>query len=117
MALVPCSTGCQAIYRRAEDVVPPEGEPVPPGGLWAVPVEAWDDAGKPYVAGRNGLVPAAEWRSNRFTFERLSGPLSWTGKPGKEPERFRVPDPDDPQPPTLGGLLARDARERAGGAR
>lgn len=46
MAFTPCTTGTVALYRQGEDTV------------LALAVEAWDDAGVPYVAADTGLVRA-----------------------------------------------------------
>lgn len=93
MILTACTTGVQALYRRVED--PDATGVVPPGGVYGVPVEAWDDLGKPYVAGKNGLVAADTFRNARWAFVRLSGVLTWTGPKAREPDRFPVGDPDD----------------------
>jgi hypothetical protein len=62
-----------------------------------VPVEAWDDTGTPYVAGRNGLVSVDNFRSNRFVFSRLSFPTSASAPDAEEPQRFPIKDPgEDP---------------------
>jgi hypothetical protein len=90
--LTPCTTGTEALYQRlAED-----GTPLA-AGLLGVKVEAWDDQGAPYVAGKNKLVLAATFADNRLVFVRLSGAQTWTGEPGTEPRRFPLPDhPDTP---------------------
>lgn len=43
---IPCTTGAQAVYGRDD------------GTELAVAVEAWDEAGGPYVAGTAALAPA-----------------------------------------------------------
>lgn len=84
MPLIPCCSALEAVYQHNAD-----------GGLYGVPVEAFDDAGTPYVAGRTALVPAAEWRSANYTFLRLGPRVSSTGPAAVEPVRFPVRDRDE----------------------
>jgi hypothetical protein len=79
----PCATGTEALYRRIEA---PEGDE---REVLAVPVEAWDEFGKAYVAGPQGLVDATAFRAARLVFLRLDPPVTWTGRP--EPAVARVP--------------------------
>ncbi len=52
---LPCTTGTVALFQEEEETV------------LALPVEAWDDTGAPYVAGPTGLVTA----TTRAGFLRL----------------------------------------------
>lgn len=70
----PSVAGAKALYYRVVD-----GAPDPGLGFVAVPIEAWDDTGAPYVAGGNKLVLATAYRQNKLSFLRLSGAHLWTG--------------------------------------
>ena len=92
MVLIGCTTGTEALFHHLVD-----GAADPSKGVLGVPVEAWDDQGNPLVAGKNGLVTPANFRSNRFIFDRLSFQTSASTPDAEEPERFPVGDPDDPK--------------------
>lgn len=92
--LTPCTTGTEALFERLDDT----GQPDPGLGVLGIPVEAWDDAGAPLVAGRDRLVPVDSFRSNRFRFARLAVATTASAGDPTEPERRPVRDPDDPQP-------------------
>lgn len=92
MILTPCTTGTEALFERLdEDGVTPR----PDLGVLGVPVEAWDDTGAPLVAGRNGLVLVASFRSNRFVFVRLAIATTQSAPDAEEPQRWPVRDPDE----------------------
>jgi len=94
MILTPCTTGTEALFvRLADDGVTPD----PTRGVLGVPVEAWDDAGAPLVAGRSGLVPVGGFRSNRFVFARLAMATTASMPDAEEPRRFPIRDPGDGQ--------------------
>lgn len=91
MALIPCTTGAQALYRLIPDAT--NSDETSLGGTYGVPIQAWDDVtGAPYVAGKNGLVTADSFKTNRYTFIRIAGVLTWTGASVKEPQRYVIDD-------------------------
>jgi hypothetical protein len=95
MILTPCLTGTEALFHRlGDDGVTPN----PALGVLGVPVEAWDDQGRPLVAGRNGLVLVGDFRANRFRFDRLSFRTSASAPDAEEPTRFPILDPDNGKP-------------------
>jgi hypothetical protein len=93
MVLTPCTTGTEALFLRLDA----EGLPDPTLGVLGVPVEAWDDSGTPYVAGRQGLVPVDGFRSNRFAFSRLAIATTASAPDAEEPRRVPIRDPGDGQ--------------------
>lgn len=98
MILTPCTTSTEALFVRLD----PDGvTPRPDLGVLGVPVEAWDDTGAPLVAGRNGLVPVASFRSNRFTFDRLAIATTASAPDAEEPIRRSIEDPGEA--PSQGG--------------
>lgn len=66
---IPCTTGTVALYQQADE------------GILAMPVEAWDDAGAPYIAGATALVAA----SSRSGFLRLE-PAAVALPPARAPK-------------------------------
>jgi hypothetical protein len=90
--LTPCTTGTEALFERIDDET---GLPNPAAGVLGIPVEAWDDQGRPMVAGRNGLVLVGDFRSNRFAFARLAIATTASAGDPLEPERRPVRDPGE----------------------
>ncbi|MGP3917685.1 hypothetical protein [Nonomuraea sp. 10N515B] len=74
MALISCTTGTLALYAQED------------GSILAKPVEAWDDAGAPYVAAATVLVAAQD--AGPGTFQRLE--MAAVVLP--PPREVRVPD-------------------------
>lgn len=88
MAVIPCTTGTEALYRPLEAAEGDERE------VLAVPVEAWDETGTPFVAGRQGLTDAASFQAGNWVFVRLSARLTWSGRPAEPVKRVPVTPAD-----------------------
>jgi hypothetical protein len=76
---IPCTTGTEAVFKLNSD----------PSEEHGFRVEAWDDAGNPYVAGANKLVAPNTFKTNKYTFDRLESVETTTGeadvRPGRTP--------------------------------
>ncbi|MDF5758623.1 hypothetical protein [Spongiactinospora sp. TRM90649] len=83
MAWIPCTTGTAALYKGLD------------GAMVAVVVEAWDDAGVPYVAGDAGLEDAR----SRPGFVRLARAVAIVPPPALPPVVVHPPRPSRPVRP------------------
>ncbi|MEU8199297.1 hypothetical protein AB0C10_36485 [Microbispora amethystogenes] len=83
MPLIPCTTGTVALFTQAD------------GSQLAVLVEAWDEAGAPYIAGQAGLVVATAQPG----FTRLERPSSTVPPPALPPTVVPVTPDDRPRGP------------------
>ncbi len=84
----PCTTGTVALFQQDDSE-----------GVLALPVEAWDETGAPYVAGPNGLVAA----TSRPAFLRLEAAA--VALPARRAPKSPVP---------VGPRQPRGPRERPG---
>lgn len=98
MVFTPCMTGTEALYRPVEASEGDERE------VLAVPVEAWDETGVPFVAGRHVLIDAAAFQAGNWVFVRLSSAMTWSGRPAEPVKRAPV------TPADRDGVLERPAR-------
>ncbi|MGW0587463.1 hypothetical protein [Streptosporangium sp. NPDC002607] len=85
---IPCTTGTVALYQETG------------GPIVAVPVEAWDLVGLPYIAGAKALV-AAESRAGFLRLEHAAWSPSSQGA-------ARAPIRTGPRPPAVEGRKERE---------
>lgn len=85
MALIPCSSATLALFAKDDSEV-----------FRAVPVEAWDETGVPYIAGATGLVAATA----ESGLVRLHAAETTLRVPGvvRQPDRGGPPAPTPPHP-------------------
>lgn len=82
MALIPCTTGTLALYDQED------------GSILAKPVEAWDDAGRPYVAAVTILVAAEDAGPGTFQSLEMAAVVLPPPREVRQPERVgRAPRP------------------------